>query len=353
MNDGPHVSVVTPLHNAERYLGECIESVLGQTYGNWSYTIVNNCSADASLEIAERYARKDPRISILTNDSFVGLIENHNIAVSKTAPESGYCKVVAADDWLFPECLERMVALAEQHPTVGVVGAYQLSGSGDAWRVRWDQLPYPSAVVSGRAICRAHLLGGFYVFGSPTSVMYRADLVRSRNPFYPHLMPHADTSVCYECLRASDFGFVHQVLSYERIHERSASAQCQRIRTAESIVLRNLISYGPLFLTEQEQAERLRQALKEYYRSLAVGFFNGRGREFWRYHDQDLRDVGYRCFGARFAAALGLKLLDLALNPKQTVEKLLSRGARIRSEENGVQSIRQSTMERRACDAHQ
>lgn len=350
MNDGPHVSVVTPLHNAESYLGECIESVLNQTYRNWSYVIVNNCSDDGSLEIAERYARKDSRISVINNASFVGIVENFNIAVSKTAPESGYCKVVAADDWLFPECLEKMVSLGERHPTVGVVGAYQLSGSGAAWSVRCDQLPYPSPVVSGREICRAHLLGGFYVFGSPSSVMYRADLVRSRSPFYPHLMPHADTSVCYECLRVSDFGFVHQVLSYERIHDQSASAECRRIRTAESIILRNLIAYGPDFLTEQEQAERLGQALDDYYRSLAIGFFNGRGREFWRFHDQDLRDLGYRCFGGRLAAALGLKFLDLALNPKQTLEKLLSRHSRPTAESHG-EPLRISTMKGGAIDA--
>ena len=55
----PRVSVVTPVHNEERYLAECIDSVIAQTYQNWDYTIVDNCSTDRSLEIAQAYGEKD------------------------------------------------------------------------------------------------------------------------------------------------------------------------------------------------------------------------------------------------------------------------------------------------------
>ena len=45
----PLVSVVTPVYNGQAYLAECIESVLAQSYSNWQYTVVNNCSTDATL----------------------------------------------------------------------------------------------------------------------------------------------------------------------------------------------------------------------------------------------------------------------------------------------------------------
>ncbi|MCB0227477.1 MAG: glycosyltransferase, partial [Anaerolineae bacterium] len=52
----PLVSVVTPVYNTDKYLADCIESVLAQSYDNWEYVIINNCSTDRSLEIAQRYA---------------------------------------------------------------------------------------------------------------------------------------------------------------------------------------------------------------------------------------------------------------------------------------------------------
>ena len=63
----PFVSIVTPVYNAEKYLSQCIESVLNQTYQNWEYVIVNNCSSDKSLKIAEDFAGKESRIRICDN----------------------------------------------------------------------------------------------------------------------------------------------------------------------------------------------------------------------------------------------------------------------------------------------
>src|ERR1041385_635284 len=115
----PLVSVVTPVYNGEGYLRECIESVLAQTYTNWDYTIVNNRSTDRTLEIAQEYAARDARIRVVTNEAFVRVIANYNNAFRQISPHSKYCKVVASDDSLLPECLERMVRLAEERPTVG------------------------------------------------------------------------------------------------------------------------------------------------------------------------------------------------------------------------------------------
>src|SRR5436190_6590278 len=107
----PLVSVVTPVYNEAEYLVECVESVLAQTYQKWEYTIVDNCSSDGSLEIARRYAAQDSRIRVFQNQHFLRAIPNHNIALRQISPASRYCKVVLGDDWIFPDCLERMVAV--------------------------------------------------------------------------------------------------------------------------------------------------------------------------------------------------------------------------------------------------
>src|SRR5439155_13185774 len=71
------VSVVTPVFNGERYLRECIESVLAQTYTNWDYVIVDNQSTDRTNEIAHEYAARDPRIRVIRNDAFVRVVQNY------------------------------------------------------------------------------------------------------------------------------------------------------------------------------------------------------------------------------------------------------------------------------------
>src|SRR6266851_3503157 len=177
MHEAPLVSVLTPVYNGGDFLEECIETVLTQSYKNYEYIIVNNCSTDRTLEIAQSYAQKDARIRVHTNEQFVGVIENHNIAFSLISPASKYCKVVSADDFIFPECLTRMVDFGEANPSVGIVGSYMLAGT----RVMFAGLEYERQVVSGRQVCRATLLGGPYVFGSPTSMLYRSDLIRKTN----------------------------------------------------------------------------------------------------------------------------------------------------------------------------
>ena len=116
---------------------------------------------------------------------------NHDIALSLISPESQYCKVLHADDFMFPECLERMVNVAVANPSVGIVGAYRL----DDKEVNLDGLPYPSTVVAGREICRQFLLNGLFVFGSPSSVLIRSDLIRSRKQYIDDdtFFQHGDT----------------------------------------------------------------------------------------------------------------------------------------------------------------
>jgi glycosyltransferase involved in cell wall biosynthesis len=326
VDDEPFVSVLTPVYNGALYLRACMDSVLAQTYANWEYIIVNNCSTDGTLEIAEEYARRDRRIRVSGNPRLLDVIANHNRAFSLISPGSKYTKVVSADDWLFPDCLRQVVGVAEANPSVGIVGSYQLSGGGTdwrAWRVRWTELPYPSTVVPGRQVCRAQMLNGVYVFGTPTSLLYRSDLVRAHDRFYPNSTAEADTSCCYRCLQTSDFGFVHQVLSYERIHEQTVSAQSRSLNAYQSSRLGDLVEYGPSFLTTEELRERVPEVLNDYYRYLAVSLFHFRDRAFWTYHKRRLEECGHPFSYAKYAGAVSAKAVALGLNPLETAQKIV------------------------------
>lgn len=59
------VSIITPLYNCSDYLEQTIQSVISQTYQDWEMIMVDDCSTDNSLEIAQRYADEDSRIKVL------------------------------------------------------------------------------------------------------------------------------------------------------------------------------------------------------------------------------------------------------------------------------------------------
>jgi glycosyltransferase involved in cell wall biosynthesis len=317
----PLVSILTPVYNGAEHLAECIESVLAQTYQNWDYTIVDNCSTDSSVQIARRYAAKDPRIRVHQNQQFVRAIPNHNVALRQISPAAKYCKMVFADDWIFPECLEKMVAAAEEHPSVGVVGAYALQGT----QVLWTGLPYPSRIVSGREICRRHFLENLYVFGTPNCVLYRADLVRRHNPFYNEANIHADTEVCFAVLKTCDFGFVHQVLTFTRMRPGSLATISEDLQTDLAGMLQTLTAHGPAYLTGAEFDRLLTRHLSQYYRFLGKNLIMGRSKEFWKYHKGKLNEAGYGVSRTRLMIGLGAALGLAALKPRETIKKLLKR----------------------------
>jgi glycosyltransferase involved in cell wall biosynthesis len=303
----PLVSVVTPVYNTEKYLAECIESVLAQTYPTWEYIIVNNCSTDRSRAIAQQYAAQDQRIRLVNNAQLLKQMPNWNHAMRQISPESRYCKVVHADDWLFPDCLTQMVALAEAHPSVGLVGAYRL----DEDQVNLDGLPYPSTVTSGQVICRQALLGGPYVFGSPTSLLIRADLVREREEFYNESNIHADKEVCFEILNQHDFGFVHQVLTFTRRHNEATTSHLKRFKTTRTGNLYALLKYGPVYLTPAEYRQRLAHALDRYYTFLGQCVFELREKEFWKYQQSELAKLGLALSWWRVGRAAFWHLLNV------------------------------------------
>jgi glycosyltransferase involved in cell wall biosynthesis len=284
----PLVAVVTPVYNGAAHLAECVESVLSQTYENWEYVIVDNCSNDQTEEIAARYASRDDRIRVITNDRFLDLIENWNHALSQISPESAYCKVVHADDAMTRDCLERMVGVARKHPSVAIVSAYRLNGD----EVDLDGvIPWGTEVVPGREICRTTLLGGGYVFGSPSSLLVRSDLIRAKDRFYNEENLHADLEACFDLLRTGDLGFVHQVLTHTRRHAGSQTSGAASLSTHMSGWLRALTTYGPLYLGDYEYQRRLALALRRYGWFLTKSAARGRFRDdrFRTHHLATLR----------------------------------------------------------------
>ncbi len=297
----PLISIITPVHNGEQFLAECLDSVLSQSYEHWECVIVNNGSSDGTAAIAARFCDTDNRFRLYETETLLPVIDNHNFAVSKISKQSSFCKILHADDFLFPDCLMEMVQVTVANPGAGVIGAYSLAGE----RVRCDGLPYGQHLFPGREIGRLTLLGKIYPFWSPSSTMIRMDLIRRRKLFYMPERLHADVEVMYEFLQETDFGFVPRILTFIREHaESETSRQVKPLNVSLWSNFDLFVRYGPEFLSDEEVAWRLRQHLAGYYRFLAESAVVGRNKEFWDFHSQGLKKAGYPLSVMRVTGAI-------------------------------------------------
>jgi hypothetical protein len=245
-------------------------------------------------------------------------VQNYNRALTEISGASRYCKIVQADDYIFPECLRLMVQAFERSESIGLVSSYYLKGD----TIRGSGFPAGTPILPGREMAGLFLRKGIFVFGSPTTVMYRSALVKD-HPFYDETLLHEDTEKCMQILERWDFGFVHQVLSFLRTDNESISSQW---RTFQPEALDWYIiaqRYASVFLEPQEAAALKRAARKMYYRGLAQQAVRFRGAGFWRYHKAGLKTLGERLDGSYIALQVGLELLWLAANPGATALKAL------------------------------
>jgi glycosyltransferase involved in cell wall biosynthesis len=117
MSGRVRVTISTPFLNAQRFLGEAIESVFAQTFGDWELLLVNDGSSDGSTQIAQRWAKRFPskvRYIYHPGHENRGISASHNLAIREAAGD--YIAFLDADDVWLPQKLERQLTLLERHP---------------------------------------------------------------------------------------------------------------------------------------------------------------------------------------------------------------------------------------------
>lgn len=100
------VSIIIPIYNSEKYLTRCIESIISQSYNNIEIIIVDDGSTDKSLNIANKYAKTDKRIIIISKEH-AGVSDSRNIGIMHATGK--YITFVDNDDWLEENAIELML----------------------------------------------------------------------------------------------------------------------------------------------------------------------------------------------------------------------------------------------------
>lgn len=155
------------VYNAQDYLREAIESILGQTFRNFEFLIVNDGSTDASREIVLSY--QDPRIRLVDNPSNIGLTRSLNRGLNMA--RGRWIARQDADDVSLPERMARQIEFIQAHPERVIVGAQAeiMDAGGRAVRTGFSFKPTTSLGIKWGVL-----------FGSPfvhSSVLFRKNII--------------------------------------------------------------------------------------------------------------------------------------------------------------------------------
>lgn len=240
----PEISVVMSVYNGEIYLRSAIESVLNQTFKDFEFIIINDCSTDKTADILKEFEAKDNRIILFEkpiNKGFKGFVENLNIGISKARGK--YIARMDADDLCLPGRLEKQFNFLEENPKVFLTGS--------------------SMILMNE---KSEEIGKMNAFSNP-------DLIRKRtkidNPiFHPTIMFRNEPDLIYrdKLYACEDFDFHLRMLSEKRVLY-NISEPLLKYRILESSISRKGNSFVKRLFLEQAKTfynQRIKSGQDEY-----------------------------------------------------------------------------------------
>jgi len=165
----PRLSVLVPVYNAERYLADAIDSILAQTFGDFELIAVDDGSKDRSRALLEDYARRDPRVKVISrpNTGIVGAL-NDALAASR----ADLIARMDSDDIALPDRFQKQVVYLDANPDCILLGSRVIM-------IDPEGLPIGdmATVGHGHDVIEDALLGGGWPIVHPTIIMRRAPLL--------------------------------------------------------------------------------------------------------------------------------------------------------------------------------
>lgn len=213
MHYKPSISVIMPVYNTGKYVGEAIQSILHQTYNDFELIIIDDGSTDNSTEIIKSF--KDKRIKVLHNNSNLGNYPTRNRGFN--IAQGKYICVMDADDFALSQRLERQFLFMDDHPEIGLAGsAFRHYGKEhDIFReTNYERIK----VLLFRNICFIH----------PTLII-RYDFLKKNKLIYDEKYYYAaDYDLIVRAARCFPVTNIPEVLLSYRLHENQISTKNSR-----------------------------------------------------------------------------------------------------------------------------
>ena len=223
----PLFSFIVPVHNIEKFLPKCIESILGQTYTDFELILVDDGSTDSSGKICDQYAAKDKRIIVIHKEN-----ERQGVA-RKVACERAlgeYIIPVDGDDWIDTKLLTVITQIISQYkPDIICYSALRTADEGKSgFEIKWTISPglYEQSQIINSIF--PHLIRdikGKYLFPSVWGKVFKKDLfLPYQKTIDPRIVIGEDAAVTYACVMHAKSVFVSsEKLYYYRINPTSTS----------------------------------------------------------------------------------------------------------------------------------
>ena len=205
------VSIVTPLHNAEKYISETIESVINQTTKDWELIVIDDGSADGGPAIIEEYHKQDSRVRLIRNKYNLGPAQTRNRGIE--AATGRYIAFLDSDDVWLPNKLETQLRFMQTTNSPFTFAYYeQIDEEGNFLKTMDyfpDKVNYRSTMMSNKIGCLTAMYDTQY-FGK----VYMAD-IRNRQ----------DYTLWLQLLKKAPYAYcVPEVLARYRVRKGSISS---------------------------------------------------------------------------------------------------------------------------------
>lgn len=270
------VAVVLPIYNVEKYLRQCLDSIINQTLKDIEIICVDDGSTDSCLQILQEYAAKDERIKVITQpNSLQGAARNHGLQYV-TAP---YVYFVDPDDWLDVTCLEKLYnKMTATDADVCILGALHYD---DAQQMILPDTFLDMSFFQNRPseVCRyTDIKNAVFRRWGPFFRIQKTDFLRQNNILFPENVQYEDAFFHVQCMiLAQRITFCDENLYFYRIN-RPDSTMSSSTKNRYSFYIFNFLQQFDDFLHSQN----IYEDMKEEYAKCIVGQI--------KYHFLRLRD---------------------------------------------------------------
>lgn len=227
----PTISLCIPTYNGGKYLAETLDSVAAQTFDDFEVVIVDDCSTDDTVPIAERFVAGEPRARLIRNTVRAGS-SARNLARCVEESRGEWIKPLQQDDLITPDCLARMVEGGARGPLVFAHHDYVFSPDTDAQvRHYYESLPtlgveLPVPYATPDAACDALLRNAWVNFiGSWSTSLIHRSCIEKYGIFHKTIIYFPDLEYWMRVGTNEGMSIVAERLSSYRVHGHSVSAR--------------------------------------------------------------------------------------------------------------------------------